>query len=72
MAYFMQLHEIRIEKVRAYRTAGVAVDELKVDIAKMAETDKLLEVPSVGPVIAKDIKEILKTGTCTLYEKLKK
>jgi DNA repair photolyase len=71
MAYFMQLQDIRIEKVRAYRSAGHAIDELKVDIAKMAETDKLLEVPGVGIVVAKDIKEILKTGTCALYEKLK-
>jgi DNA repair photolyase len=71
MAYFMQLHDIRIEKVKAYRTAGHAIDELTVDIAQMAETDKLLEVPGVGPVISKDIKEILKTGTCALYEKLK-
>jgi DNA repair photolyase len=71
MAYFMQLHDIRIEKVKAYRNAGHAIDELKVDIAQMAETDKLLEVPGVGPVIAKDIKDILKTGTCALYEKLK-
>jgi hypothetical protein len=71
MAYFMQLHDIRIEKVKAYRTAGHAIDELTVDIAQMAETDKLLEVPGVGPVISKDIKEILKSGTCPLYEKLK-
>jgi DNA repair photolyase len=71
MAYFMQMKDIRIEKVEAYRKAGHSIDALREDIKKLDEEGRLLEVPGVGNVISKDIKEILKTGTCPLYEKLK-
>jgi len=71
MAYFMQMKDIRIEKVQAYRKAGHEIDALKEDIRKIDEDGKLLTVPGVGNVIAKDVKEILTTGTSTLYEKLK-
>jgi DNA repair photolyase len=72
MAYFMQLKDIRIEKVQAYRAAGKAIDALKEDISKMDSEGRLQEIDSVGKVIAKDIKDILRTGTCPLYESLKK
>jgi DNA polymerase/3'-5' exonuclease PolX len=72
MAYFMQLKDIRIEKVKAYRTAGHAIDSLKEDIEKVSQEGNLRQIDGVGNVIAKDIETILKTGTCPLYEELKK
>jgi len=72
MAYFMQMKDIRIEKVQAYRTAGHAIDALKDDIAKVSEEGRLRQIDGVGNVIAKDIETILKTGTCPLYEDMKK
>lgn len=72
MAYFMQMKDIRIEKVKAYRTAGHAIDALKEDLKVLADEDRLKEVPGVGNMMAKDIKEVLRTGTCPLNEELKK
>jgi hypothetical protein len=72
MAYFMQLKNIPHYKVDAYRRAARSIEEMDTKILSHLEEGRLTDIPGVGPVISRDITEILKKGTSELYENLKK
>lgn len=58
-------------KIRAYRKAAEEIRKLMVDLRRIADEDKLKEIPGVGDAIAKKITEMLNTGKLQFYEKLK-
>ena len=59
-------------KVRAYRTAAQAVENLPEEIEVMLEEDKdLKDIPGVGEAIAKKTIELVSTGKLAYYEDLK-
>lgn len=58
-------------KIRAYRNAVRTLEELPEPIASIDARGELRKVPGFGEAIAGKTQEILATGTCELYERLK-
>ena len=58
-------------KVRSYLRAALTLTGLKTPLQSLAERGELQSLPGVGDAIAGKIGEILQTGTCDLYERLK-
>ncbi len=58
-------------KVRAYRNAVRTLEELPEAVSDIAARGELRQVPGFGEAIAGKLGEILQTGTCELYERLK-
>ena len=59
-------------RIRAYLRAADNIEGLKEDIQMLAQGDRLSEIPGIGEDLAAKIKEIIATGACQHYEKLKK
>lgn len=58
-------------KIRAYRNAVRTLDGLTEPASAIAARGELRKVPGFGEAIAAKTQEILATGTCELYERLK-
>ena len=58
-------------KILAYRKVAEEIEKLTVDLSRLADDDKLREIPGVGEAIEKKITEMLSTGRLQFYEKLK-
>lgn len=58
-------------RVRAYQRAAQVIEALSQDIEELAAQNKLEKLPGIGADLASKIKEIIKTGTLSLYEELK-
>ena len=58
-------------KILAYRKVAEEIEKLTVDLSRLADDDKLREIPGVGEAIEKKITEMLTTGRLLFYEKLK-
>ncbi|MGB9813380.1 MAG: DNA polymerase/3'-5' exonuclease PolX [Thermovenabulum sp.] len=71
-----ELLEIKGEsvfKVRAYKKAAESIAGLKVELKDLVEMGySLNEIEGIGHAIEGKIKEILTTGTCEFYERLKR
>src|SRR6187455_3089381 len=67
----MELQGENPHKIRAYRNAAVTMQELTESLEVLAERGELKTLPGVGDAIADKTREILATGTCKLYERLK-
>ncbi|BAU23790.1 DNA polymerase III [Caldimicrobium thiodismutans] len=59
-------------RIRAYERAAQTIESLTKDIEELAKEGRLENLPGIGADLAGKIKEILKTGTLSLYENLKK
>ncbi|MCG0274541.1 MAG: DNA polymerase/3'-5' exonuclease PolX [Thermosediminibacteraceae bacterium] len=59
-------------KVRAYRKAARAIANLSEDIESLIETSSLANIEGIGKALEGKIREIVTSGTCAYYEKLKK
>jgi len=59
-------------RVRAYQRAAQVIEALTTDIEELAKQGRLSKLPGIGADLAQKIKEILRTGTLSLYEELKK
>jgi DNA polymerase (family 10) len=58
-------------KIRAYRNAVRTLETLLEPVAAIAARGDLKKVPGFGEAIAGKTQEILATGTCELYERLR-
>ena len=58
-------------KIRAYRNAVRTLEELPEPVADINTRGELKKIPGFGDAIVGKTKEILATGTCELYERLK-
>ena len=58
-------------KIRAYRNAVRTLEGLDEPVAEIAQRGELRQVPGFGEAISGKIGEILQTGTCDLYERLR-
>lgn len=70
-----QLLEIKGDnpfRIRAYERAAQTIESLTKDIEELAKEGKLEHLPGIGADLASKIKEILRTGTLTLFEELKR
>src|SRR3989338_9072714 len=62
-------------KVKAFEKAAQGIREMEIELAdiyKEKGLNGLEEIPGVGPSIAGEIEELIKTGKSKYYEKLKK
>ncbi|OQX78813.1 MAG: DNA polymerase III [Candidatus Omnitrophica bacterium 4484_70.1] len=59
-------------RVRAYQKASRVLESLAEDVKILAEKNQLESIPGIGKDLAEKIKEIIKTGSLSQYEKLKK
>ena len=71
IADLLEIQEVDF-KPRAYRKAALNIEAMNEPIEDYYKQGKLKEIPGVGEGISKKIEEIIKTGTCREYEKLKK
>ena len=71
IADLLEIQEVEF-KPRAFRKAAMNIESLEQPIEEIARNNQLQEIPGVGEGIEKKIIEILQTGTCKEYEKLKK
>lgn len=58
-------------KIRAYRNAVRTLEELPEAAADINQRGELKKIPGFGEAIVSKTQEILATGTCALYERLK-
>jgi len=68
----LELSGENIFKIRAYSRAARTIEGITEDIEKIANDQRLEEIPGVGETIARKIEEYLKTGKLGFYEDLKK
>ncbi len=59
-------------RVRAYQRAAQNIEALTRDVEELARRGQLTRIPGIGADLAGKIKEILETGTLSLYEELKR
>ncbi len=59
-------------RIRAYQRAAQNIEALTVEVEELAAQGKLERIPGIGKDLAQKIKEILATGTLSLYEELKR
>ncbi|QJA05586.1 DNA polymerase/3'-5' exonuclease PolX [Thermosulfurimonas marina] len=59
-------------RVRAYQRAAQNIEALTQDVEELARRGQLTRIPGIGADLAGKIKEILETGTLSLYEELKR
>ncbi len=58
-------------KIRAYRNAVRTLEDLAEPAAEINARGELKKIPGFGDAIVGKTQEILATGTCALYERLK-
>lgn len=58
-------------KIRAYRNAVRTLESLHEPASDIAARGELKKIPGFGEAIVGKTQEILATGTCALYERLK-
>ncbi len=58
-------------KIRAYRNAVRTLETLPEQVAAINDRGELKKIPGFGDAIVGKTQEILATGTCALYERLK-
>jgi len=71
MGDLMDYQEQGVFKTRFYWQAAEVLYALDEPLAEIAARRQLEQLPAVGKIIASMIEEILATGTCAQYERLK-
>ena len=71
IAEMMSYREESAFKVRAYYRAALTLSALETPLAEIAARGELETLPGIGEAIAGKIGEILQTGTCALFERMK-
>lgn len=71
IADLMEIDQDSVFKIRAYRTAAETFRDLTDNVDELAERGELRSIPGIGEAIEQKTLQILDTGTCDLYERLK-
>ncbi len=71
IADLMEIQGENAFKIRAYRNAAQTMQEMTESLEVLAERGELQNIPGVGEAIAAKTRDIIATGTCDLYERLK-
>ncbi|MFN0123593.1 MAG: helix-hairpin-helix domain-containing protein [Blastocatellia bacterium] len=75
IALLLEMRDEPWTRVRAYHNAADVIDDLKTPLADMAAVGggaRLRELPGIGAHLSERILEILRTGSCGVYEELKR
>lgn len=71
IADLLEIGEANPFRVRAYRNAARTIGDLRLDVAGAVAAGKALpKLPGIGKDLDAKIREIVRTGTCALLEKL--
>lgn len=71
IADMLEIKGENIFKIRAYRKAARAIANLTEDVEYLVKTSSLAGIEGIGKALEDKIKEIVNSGTCEYYEKLK-
>jgi DNA polymerase (family 10) len=71
IAELLKLKKDNIFKIRAYQKAARSMNQLPVEVERLADEGRLKEIPGAGEAITKKITELLTTGKLAYYERLK-
>ncbi len=58
-------------RVRAFANAARALDALDADLDELVRQERLAEIPGIGKGIARDVAELVTTGTLAVHEELR-
>jgi len=72
IADMLEIKGENLFKIRAYRKAAHAIENLPTEIEELAVESRLQEIDGIGKALEEKIREIINTGTCRYYEELKK
>ncbi len=71
-ADILEINDENLFKINAYRRASQSIESLAGDVNQAYQQGKLQSIPGVGKGIANYIKDLIETGTCREFERLKK
>ncbi|KXG77658.1 DNA polymerase/3'-5' exonuclease PolX [Fervidicola ferrireducens] len=71
IADMLEIKGENIFKIRAYRKAARAIANLTEDVEYLVKTSSLAGIEGIGKALEEKIREIINSGTCEYYEKLK-
>ncbi|MFQ3575085.1 MAG: helix-hairpin-helix domain-containing protein [Cytophagales bacterium] len=69
-AEMLELHGENPFKVKSYAAVAFSIDKMNVDLASLSEQE-LLQLEGLGKSMAKNVQEIIKSGTFSDYETLR-
>ena len=73
IADLLEIQQANPFRIRAYRNAARIVEGLQLDLAaRLAAGGELPKLPGIGADLAAKIREIAASGTCALFEKLRR
>ena len=72
MADILEIKQANRFKIIAFRRAGETIKQMPVNVRTIYQSGNLEDIPGVGIALAGKIKELIKTGTCSEFEKLKR
>ena len=72
IADILELDGENLFRIRSYRNAAIAVENLTEDINSIYKEDRLRDLPGVGESIAEKITELLTSGKCRFHQELLK
>ena len=68
---FLQIRGDASFRIKSYQKAARVIADLTVDVNELIESGTFQNISGIGKTIEEKTKEILETGTCQAYEKLK-
>lgn len=71
IADLLEILDVEVYKVPSYRRAAQALEGLGRDLAEVRREGRLLDIPGIGPNLARKVEEILDTGTSALRDRLR-
>ena len=73
IADLLEIQQANPFRIRAYRNAARVVEDLQPDLAaRLAAGGEMPKLPGIGADLGAKIREITASGTCALFEKLKR
>ena len=73
IADLLEIQQANPFRIRAYRNAARVVEDLQPDLAaRLAAGGEMPKLPGIGADLGAKIREIAASGTCALFEKLKR
>ncbi len=67
----LEILDEEVFKVPSYRRAAQSLESLGRDLAEVRREGRLLDIPGIGPNLARKVEEILDTGTSSLRDRLR-
>src|SRR2546427_12607966 len=70
IADLLELNGENVFRAVTYRAAARSIRDLREPLAKLAQENRLKEIPKVGPSVGEAIEQIIATGSSTRHQEL--